>query len=109
MLLNKNKRLLPKNNGWVFSPSELLDCPPGYYGKNCSNICKQPYYGMSCLNECNCSESECNPIFGCNDSVTSPIPGNTQVRTFHHIDSGLTIDRVWHIQIGYMRNVVHYQ
>ena len=40
-------------------------CPPGYYGNNCSGQCPFPSFGLKCLEECNCSQSECDPEFGC--------------------------------------------
>ncbi|XP_056014812.1 multiple epidermal growth factor-like domains protein 10 [Ostrea edulis] len=63
-------------------------CSPGYFGKTCSTLCKQPYYGMRCMNKCTCSESECHPIFGCRDHVSSPIPDIGSIPIFHLNDSG---------------------
>lgn len=41
----------------------FADCPPGYTGYNCSEVCPSPYYGLGCTHTCNCSE--CQHISGC--------------------------------------------
>lgn len=98
MLLSKPWTFI--NQGCNSFLSDLSDCPPGYYGKTCNNLCKQPYYGIHCTNECNCSERECNPIFGCRDPVSSPVTETRSVNIFHHDYSGLKIICVYYIQIN---------
>ncbi|XP_052680082.1 uncharacterized protein LOC128160794 [Crassostrea angulata] len=53
---------------------ECKDCPAGYFGLNCSDMCTQPSYGFLCNQVCNCSA--CHHIFGCN--LTTEIP---EIRT----------------------------
>ncbi|XP_062595824.1 uncharacterized protein LOC134257199 [Saccostrea cucullata] len=44
------------------------DCPPGYFGSNCSLICPEPYYGHFCGLKCrNCTI--CHHIYGCTQST----------------------------------------
>ncbi|XP_034308401.2 uncharacterized protein [Magallana gigas] len=53
---------------------ECKDCPAGYFGHNCSDMCTEPSYGIQCGQKCNCSA--CHHIFGCN--LTTEIP---EIRT----------------------------
>lgn len=41
----------------------ILDCPSGFYGVNCSNVCSTPYYGVGCAMKCECVP--CDRIYGC--------------------------------------------
>lgn len=48
-----------------FVPSLLisLECPEGYFGYNCSEVCQAPSYGLKCALKCGCSL--CHHIYGC--------------------------------------------
>lgn len=51
------------------------DCPIGYFGDNCSDICTPPSFGLFCAQKCSCLE--CHHIFGCNFTTDSPEAGHT--------------------------------
>lgn len=40
-----------------------VECPAGYFGKNCSILCIPPDYGCSCTQQCSCPV--CHHIVGC--------------------------------------------
>lgn len=42
------------------------ECPAGYYGDYCSEICRYPVYGSLCSKTCTCSP--CHHIYGCNST-----------------------------------------
>lgn len=42
---------------------QYIDCPVGYYGDNCSEICPTPHYGLKCGKQCDCLS--CHHIYGC--------------------------------------------
>lgn len=44
----------------------FIDCPIGYFGKNCSEKCSPPGYGELCSQTCDCVS--CHHIFGCNET-----------------------------------------
>lgn len=51
----------------------FIDCPVGYFGKNCSEKCSPPGYGELCSQTCDCVS--CHHIFGCNETgVTTGKP-----------------------------------
>lgn len=39
------------------------DCPVGYTGDNCSDVCPPHTYGKLCSQSCKCTS--CHHIFGC--------------------------------------------
>lgn len=39
------------------------DCPVGYTGDNCSDVCPPHTYGQLCSQPCKCTS--CHHIFGC--------------------------------------------
>lgn len=41
----------------------FVECPAGFYGKNCSILCPPPSYGCSCAKTCDCPV--CHYIVGC--------------------------------------------
>lgn len=43
----------------------ILECPLGYYGKECSEKCFPPTYGEDCQSLCNCPLKECHFVNGC--------------------------------------------
>uniref|UniRef100_A0A8W8M824 Uncharacterized protein n=1 Tax=Magallana gigas TaxID=29159 RepID=A0A8W8M824_MAGGI len=51
--------------GWNDTQKKCLPCVSGYYGINCSSECSFPLYGMNCMSNCNCSENDCNRVYGC--------------------------------------------
>ncbi|XP_062618430.1 uncharacterized protein LOC134280015 [Saccostrea cucullata] len=59
------------------------DCESGYFGVNCSKVCRYPNYGIQCQLKCNCSNMTCHHITGCYQS-TSEIDLNI---TTSHMDS----------------------
>lgn len=59
------------------------DCPVGYTGDNCSDVCPSHTYGKLCSQECTCIS--CHHIFGCN--VTEQ---TTDASTIEHMKSGTT-------------------
>ena len=40
------------------------ECPSGYNGPQCANPCIYPYYGEGCLSKCDCTEEQCDSVFG---------------------------------------------
>lgn len=42
-----------------------MGCQIGYYGVNCTAVCKHPSFGEQCQGICNCTEDVCNHITGC--------------------------------------------
>lgn len=43
----------------------MLECPPGFFAKNCSRECPYPYYGEKCILNCSCDREHCNFMVGC--------------------------------------------
>uniref|UniRef100_A0A8W8JIS0 Uncharacterized protein n=1 Tax=Magallana gigas TaxID=29159 RepID=A0A8W8JIS0_MAGGI len=43
----------------------LVDCPPGYLGRNWSDRCRYPSYGMECQKWCDCEERFCDIATDC--------------------------------------------
>nr|XP_034307274.1 uncharacterized protein LOC117682853 isoform X2 [Crassostrea gigas] len=60
---------------------ECKDCPAGYFGHNCSDMCTQPSYGIQCGQKCNCTA--CHHIFGCYLTTEFPELGQTTVTVKH--------------------------
>lgn len=58
-----------KLNGYRSKSSTLhlcfVACPVGYFGSYCGVPCVYPTFGQFCIYECNCSQSECDHIYGC--------------------------------------------
>nr|XP_022325886.1 uncharacterized protein LOC111125927 isoform X2 [Crassostrea virginica] len=54
-----------------------LPCPIGYFGNNCSVQCPHPSFGLFCGETCNCSQSDCDPSFGCWKYESSPSSSST--------------------------------
>ncbi|XP_062604782.1 scavenger receptor class F member 2-like [Saccostrea cucullata] len=44
-----------------------IECPPGYFGRECKQSCPPPTYGSLCGEICDCAPSECDPTYGCPD------------------------------------------
>ena len=40
------------------------ECSSGYNGPQCAYPCTYPYYGEDCLGKCNCTEEQCDVVFG---------------------------------------------
>uniref|UniRef100_A0A8W8M0P6 Uncharacterized protein n=1 Tax=Magallana gigas TaxID=29159 RepID=A0A8W8M0P6_MAGGI len=59
-------------------PVKFVDCPAGYFGHNCSDMCTQPSYGIQCGQKCNCTA--CHHIFGCNLTTEIPEIGTATVK-----------------------------
>lgn len=49
----------------------VLECPIGYYFKNCSKKCSVPNYGEGCQSVCQCPDNDCHFANGCSQHVTS--------------------------------------
>lgn len=49
-------------NHFIFFSKE---CPPGLWGKNCSNMCEYPTFGIRCAQLCPCEKQLCNFMHGC--------------------------------------------
>lgn len=45
----------------------IVECPAGYHGDNCTNICSKEYFGSNCAQKCTCSP--CHHIYGCNVTI----------------------------------------
>lgn len=45
----------------------IVECPAGYHGDNCTNICSKQYFGSNCAQKCTCSP--CHHIYGCNVTI----------------------------------------
>lgn len=56
------------------------DCPVGYTGDNCSDVCPPHTYGKLCSQSCKCTT--CHHIFGCM---------TTEASTIEHINSETTV------------------
>ncbi|XP_022325887.2 uncharacterized protein LOC111125928 [Crassostrea virginica] len=56
-------------------------CPSGFFGNACSVQCPYPSFGLICGDTCNCSQSECDPTFGCkkHESTTDLLPTISQM------------------------------
>uniref|UniRef100_A0A8W8JCL2 Uncharacterized protein n=1 Tax=Magallana gigas TaxID=29159 RepID=A0A8W8JCL2_MAGGI len=50
----------------------LIECIPGYFGPNCSQLCRYPFYGRGCQSRCLCDVSDCDYVQGCRNKVSSP-------------------------------------
>nr|XP_022294905.1 uncharacterized protein LOC111105020 [Crassostrea virginica] len=51
---------------WSTIENKCKDCPPGFYGIQCSSLCRYPNYGDNCQQDCsNCSKQQCDSVFGC--------------------------------------------
>ncbi|XP_052679865.1 uncharacterized protein LOC128160570 [Crassostrea angulata] len=48
-----------------------IECPAGYFGVNCTNICPPLYYGIMCLQKCDCST--CHHVQGCISTTRIPV------------------------------------
>lgn len=42
---------------------QIVECPAGYFGQNCSDRCPWPTYGSWCNQTCACAT--CDHILGC--------------------------------------------
>lgn len=43
----------------------VLECPTGYFLKNCSRECSPPNYGEKCQSICACPDEDCHFATGC--------------------------------------------
>lgn len=43
----------------------VLECPIGYFLKNCSRECSPPNYGENCQSICTCPDEDCHFATGC--------------------------------------------
>nr|XP_022291656.1 protein draper-like [Crassostrea virginica] len=62
--------------------TKLCDkCSIGYDGPQCAYSCTYPFYGEDCRNKCDCTEEQCDFIFGCkaNSTTMGHIEGTTDV------------------------------
>ena len=41
------------------------ECSIAYNGQQCAYPCTYPYYGEGCLSKCDCTEENCDFVFGC--------------------------------------------
>lgn len=48
----------------MYVMGRTLDCPEGYRGINCSDVCPPTTYGIRCMQKCQCSS--CHHVYGCN-------------------------------------------
>ncbi|XP_078313331.1 uncharacterized protein LOC111107908 [Crassostrea virginica] len=46
----------------------------GYNGPQCAYTCTYPYYGEDCLSKCDCTEEQCDFVFGCIATSTPKCP-----------------------------------
>ncbi|XP_061164266.1 multiple epidermal growth factor-like domains protein 10 [Saccostrea echinata] len=49
---------------------ECKECPPGFFGDNCSRQCYYPYYGRLCLYMCQCDNNTCDHVIGCTNNTS---------------------------------------
>nr|XP_022295625.1 scavenger receptor class F member 1-like [Crassostrea virginica] len=59
---------------WNEATKNCDKCPSGYNGQQCAYPCIYPYYGEDCLSNCNCTEEQCDFVFGCTANST-PMQG----------------------------------
>lgn len=52
---------------------QCLECPAGYFGDNCTDICLSSYYGRYCVQKCKCIP--CHHIYGCVFSTLKHVAG----------------------------------
>ncbi|CAK9293145.1 unnamed protein product [Gordionus sp. m RMFG-2023] len=55
--------------------TQQCSCPPGFMGKNCSQLCSAGTYGPACKLSCSCihSQNKCNPVTG--ECIGNCLPG----------------------------------
>nr|XP_034307811.1 uncharacterized protein LOC105323993 [Crassostrea gigas] len=61
----------PINNYHDGDGDYCIECPAGYFGVNCTNICPPLYYGIMCLQKCDCST--CHHVQGCISTTRIPV------------------------------------
>jgi hypothetical protein len=49
--------------------NSFTECPDGYFGPSCEQLCPYPTFGKDCQMECNCSKKVCSPRLGCKGSI----------------------------------------
>lgn len=49
------------------------ECPLGTFGTNCSSLCPPGFFGKFCRQECLCNASDCNKMYGCAQTIGSPM------------------------------------
>lgn len=55
---------------WDLTQEKCLPCGKGYRGTSCEDKCPFPSYGVDCQMICNCTDEDCDPANGCNNSST---------------------------------------
>lgn len=43
----------------------FLECPLGFFGKDCAKKCSFPFYGEDCQSTCLCPKNDCHVSRGC--------------------------------------------
>ncbi|XP_062576108.1 uncharacterized protein LOC134237997 [Saccostrea cucullata] len=70
-----------------FNGTACLECPPGYYGVNCSALCSQGSYGHLCSQTCKkCPQELCDRVLGC--------PNTTSTNTKSTVLLTLSVDTI---------------
>lgn len=49
----------------------FIECPPGYFGENCSEMCEHPTFGKGCAHQCSCEKHLSNFMHGCTNGKYS--------------------------------------
>lgn len=47
----------------------FTECPPGLFGKNCSEACPPGTFGRLCLQDCQSCRRSCDPVIGCHGNL----------------------------------------
>eukprot|EP00105_Crassostrea_gigas_P041139 XP_019925287.1 PREDICTED: uncharacterized protein LOC109619517 [Crassostrea gigas] len=58
---------------WDSKKLVCKECDAGFYGINCSKLCRYPNYGHECQNQCNCSQTACDHKIGCPIEILNAI------------------------------------
>ncbi|XP_052680044.1 uncharacterized protein LOC128160742 [Crassostrea angulata] len=75
-----NKRALAESisrclTNYYKENGDCKECPLGYFGDNCTNICPSSYYGRLCFHKCKCLP--CHHIYECVSTTLKRIAETT--------------------------------
>ncbi|XP_078319024.1 uncharacterized protein LOC111099619 [Crassostrea virginica] len=53
---------------WDPGKDKCIECPIGFFWKNCSKPCPYPLFGAKCHQTCICAQEFCDTVNGCKQS-----------------------------------------